>query len=74
MVTAEGLIEIDLGDFFTWVSENYAPMKNGCHSFGVPRVNKSNNTLEIDFAVASDVSPEDWTVQPKAVTQWKDLK
>lgn len=74
MVTAEGLIEIDLGDFFTWVLENYAPLKNGEHSFGVPRVNIGNSTLEIDFAVGSDSCPAEWAVPPKAVTQWKNLK
>jgi len=40
----------------------------------VPRVNKDNMTLDIDFAAATDCNPADWAVKPKAVTQWEELK
>ena len=40
---------------------------------GVPRANKSNKTLEIDFAMATDCDPGDWVEKPDAVKQWKDI-
>lgn len=70
--TAEGTIEIDLEDFFTWVYEKYVPTNGAVYQYGVPRTNKSNQTLEVDFAMATDVDPKDWFEQPDAVKQWKD--
>jgi len=72
--TAEGTIEIDLAEFFTWVYENYAPGMAGAeYQYGVPRANKSNQTLEIDFAMATNCHPKDWFEQPDVVKQWKDV-
>jgi hypothetical protein len=71
--TAEGTIEIDLAEFFTWVYENYVPSTYAEFKYGVPRANKSNKTLEIDFAMATDCDPGDWVEKPDAVKQWKDI-
>ncbi len=70
--TAEGTIEIDLADFFTWIYQNYAPVNGVEYQYGVPRVNKSNQTLEVDFAMGTDCNPKDWFEQPNAVKQWID--
>jgi len=70
--TAEGTIEIDLAEFFTWLDKNYAPSSGAERKYGVPRTNKSNQTLEIDFAMATDCDPGDWAEQPDAVKQWRD--
>lgn len=71
--TAEGTIEIDLAEFFTWVHKNYAPVNSAEYQYGVPRVNTSNKTLEIDFAMATGCNPEDWIEQPDVIKQWKDV-
>ena len=70
--TAEGTIEIDLAEFFTWVYENYAPANGVEYQYGVPRANKSNQTLEIDFAMATGSNPKDWMEQPDALKQWEN--
>ena len=72
--TAEGTIEIDLAEFFKWVQENYAPAKGAEYQYGVPRANKSNHTLEIDFAMGTECHPEDWIEKPNALKQWDELK
>lgn len=72
--TAEGTIEIDLAEFWAWVHKEYVPTPGGEVQYGVPRINKSNQTMEIDFAVGSDSNPEEWFVQPQVIQQWKDLK
>ena len=70
-VTQEGTIEIDLAEFWSWVAKQHEAM--GEVAYGIPRVNKSNQTLEIDFAASSDGLPSDWAQKPKAVTQWDSL-
>ena len=73
--SSEGTIEIDLADFWEWVHRMHLPVSHGTEiRFGVPRVNKSNMTLDIDFAAATDNDPGDWAVKPKAVTQWEELE
>lgn len=70
--TCEGTIEIDLVDFWEFVAkyrETSAEI-----AYGVPRVNRSNNTMEIDFAESSDGDPAAWSVKPESVTQWEQLK
>jgi hypothetical protein len=74
--TAEGTIEIDLEEFFTWVYQNYAPAR-ACgaeYQYGVPRVNKGSQVLEIDFAMATDCNPKDWIQEPDVLKQWEELK
>jgi hypothetical protein len=38
-------------DFYNWLEENYAPDVSAEYQywFGVPRLNKSDETIEIDF-------------------------
>jgi hypothetical protein len=73
--TSEGTIEIDLADFWEWVHKEHLPAPQWAEiEYGVPRVNKSNMTLDIDFAASSERSPADWIQKPKAVTQWNELE
>lgn len=73
--TSEGTIEIDLADFWEWVHKEHLPVPKGSvYRCGVPRINKSNMTLDIDFAASTDNDPGSWAVKPKAVTQWEELK
>ena len=75
MITQEGTIEIPLEEFWEWVQKTYADHMNGMEtSYGVPRVNKGNDTLEIDFAAADDGHPSQWAEKPKSVKQWEELK
>ncbi len=69
--TAEGTIQIDLAEFFAWVYQNYAPANGAEYVYGVPRTIKCNQTLEIDFAMATDCDPNDWVELPHAAKQWK---
>ena len=71
--TAEGTIEIDIAEFTEWVYKNYMP-KDVEFQLGVPRVNKSNQTFEVDFAMSTDGNPRDWAKTPDAVKQWDALK
>jgi hypothetical protein len=72
--TAEGTIEIPLEEFWDFVTKNYSPTNNDEIRFGVPRVNKSNQVLEIDFAFSNDTSPDNWSVKPDCLKQWDELK
>ena len=72
--TAEGTIEIDLADFTEWIYENYLPTKGVEFELGVPRVNKGNQVLEVDFAMATNCSPRDWFEKPDVLKQWEELK
>jgi len=72
--TSEGTIEIDLVEFWNWVgNEHYAVPLGSVVLYGVSRVNKSNMTLDIDFAASTDGNPADWIQKPRAVTQWEEL-
>lgn len=53
--TAKGTIEIDLKELLIWVHENNAPANGVEYHYGDPRVNKSNETLEIDFAMTKSL-------------------
>ena len=71
--TYEGMIEIPLEDFWQFVAR-YHP-KDGQPCYGVPRANKGNGTLEIDFAMGTDdVSPYEWAEKPKALRQWEEAE
>jgi hypothetical protein len=71
--TSEGTIEIDLVEFWNWVgNEHYAVPRGSVVRYGVPRVNKDNMTLDIDFAASTVGNPADWIQKPKAVTQWNE--
>jgi len=71
--TYEDMIEISLEDFWQFVAK-YHP-KEGQPAYGVPRVNKGNDTLEIDFAMGTDdVSPYEWAEKPQALKQWEGIE
>jgi hypothetical protein len=72
--TAEGTIEIELGEFFNWVYSNYAPCKGAEFQYGVPRINKGNVTMEIDFAMATECHPKEWIEKPDVCKQWNELE
>lgn len=72
-VTYEGTIEIPLEDFWQWVAQ-HAPTRSHEVAYGVPRVNVENSTLDIDFAASDECDPRAWAEQPRAVTQWDDLR
>ena len=72
--TAEGTIEIDFTEFLVWVNKNYNPYPRAEVQYGVPRVNKSNRTMEIDFAMGTETNPKDWFVKPDVLKQWEELK
>jgi hypothetical protein len=72
MIVGEALIEIDMADFWEFVRKHHPDL--GETLYGVPRVNKSNGTLEIDVAFSESCSPKDWAVKSKAESQWEDLK
>ncbi len=72
--TAEGTIEIDLAEFWEWVYKDYSPCKGVEYQYGVPRVNKSNQILEIDFAMATGCNPKEWSEKPNVCKQWDELK
>jgi hypothetical protein len=62
----------DLEEFWSLISQ-YVDTDNEVF-FGVPRVNFSNKTIEIDYAYSSDGSPTEWAKAPEAVRQWDELK
>jgi len=69
----EGTIKIDLAEFWRWVRDDYSPFYGETEiQFGVPRIDRDNQTLDIDFAASSECNPTKWVVKPKAVTQWTD--
>lgn len=72
--TAKGTIEIDLSEFWGWVHKNYDPCPSAEVQYGVPRVNKSNQTMEIDFAMGTETNPKEWFVKPDVLKQWEELK
>lgn len=68
--TYEGVIEIPLEEFWAFVSK-YGPSDSDEIRYGVPRANRQNATIEIDYAGDSDGCPECWLVKPIAITQWE---
>lgn len=73
MLTQEGVIEIPLEDFWNWMIKVHAHNLVGMETaFGVPRVNKENQTIEVSFAASSDGDPKSWATPPKCMTEWAD--
>jgi len=68
--TAEGTIEIPTEEFFNWMYKNYTPCSGVEYQYGVPRVNKSNQTIEVDFAMGTETNPKEWHVKPDFLKQW----
>lgn len=55
----KGMVEIPLEDFWVIVRDFSDPRKDLHLKYGVPRVNKSNQTIEIDYMFNSDIPVED---------------
>lgn len=72
-LVGEATIEIDLLEFWEWVSKTQHPELKEV-LYGVPRINKSNLTMEIDVAFSEYCSPKDWAEKSKAQNQWEELK
>ena len=76
-IASEGFIEIPLEQLREWIIR-YNPQLNKSNlTLGVPRVNASNMTLEIDFAASfgdDATEPSEWAETPKALNQWKELQ
>lgn len=70
----EGVIEIELADFWDWLLKNHLPATGDMIQFGVPRVSLDNDTLEISYAGADQAHPADWATTSKADQEWKALK
>lgn len=75
MSNGEGTIEIDLAEFWEFVSR-YHDHQSAQTFFGVPKVNKENHTIEIDYMYNTEINPSneaDFEIS-KCKTQWNDLK
>lgn len=72
--TLEGKIEIPLEDFWQWFHENYVPsgLRSSESVFGVPRVNISNMTIEVEVALDSDNNPRNWIEPPSIIKEWDE--
>lgn len=69
----DGVIELSREEFESWLHENHAPTGKGPIVYGVPRVNKSNQTVEIAFAAGSDdAPPQQWSDKPRALVEWEE--
>ena len=69
----DGVIELSRNEFEGWLHEQYAPVVKGPIVYGVPRVNKSNQTIEIAFAAGSDdAPPQQWADKPRAIVEWEE--
>lgn len=72
--TYEGVIEIELAEFWDWLIKNHLPATGDMIQFGVPRVNLGNDTLEISYAGADQSHPADWATKSTADQEWAALK
>jgi hypothetical protein len=72
MIHGQGTVEIEFADFWDFVRKHHPEL--GEVFYGVPRVNKSNQTLEIDIAFATECNPRDWAEKSKAEKQWEEIK
>jgi hypothetical protein len=72
-MTCEGLIEIPLEDLWVFVSQHH-DKTTGEVLYGVPRINKANNCLEVSFAVSTEGHPSEWAVASEAQKEWDALK
>lgn len=71
----EGTIEIPMEEFWRFVYRYDPTQQSGMETaYGVPRITQDGNTMEIDFAAASEGDPNDWAVKPKCTLQWEEHK
>jgi hypothetical protein len=66
----EGKIEIPMEEFWAFVNK-YHEHKTAELAFGVPKVNKENETMEINYAYGTESNPIAWSVKPKCLEEWK---
>jgi len=71
--TYEGLIEIPFKEFWAFV-KGYLLEGGDVIAYGVPRINKQNQCIEIDFAASDEGDPSEWATIPMAVKQWKEFE
>lgn len=71
-IVGESVVEIDLTDFWAFVAKHHPHFEEVM--YGVPRVNKSNGTIEIDTAFGTSCHPTDWAKKSKAQQQWEELE
>ena len=69
----DGVIELSREEFEEWLNKYHAPVGKGPIAYGVPRVNKSNQTIEIAFAAGSDDAPPyQWADKPRAIVELEE--
>jgi hypothetical protein len=72
-IATEGTIEIPLEQLQEWIARENPQLRATILHLGVPKTNKDNRTLEIDFVAASGddpTNPMDWAEKPNALKQW----
>ena len=69
----DGVIELSRVEFEEWLNKYHAPVGKEPIAYGVPRLNKSNQTIEIAFAAGSDdAPPQQWADKPRALVEWEE--
>ena len=73
-ITGELRIEVLLPDFYAFLNK-YLP-EDYIKTYGVPRVNIGNQTLEIDVLIDDCDNPTDWIdyKETSVAKQWQELK
>lgn len=71
---AEGVISIDLADFWDWVinESDYLNSDSLKVAFGVPRIDKQNKRILINFVASSLDSPHHWLEKPDCLNEWDE--
>lgn len=75
--TGNGMLEIDLDDFWRYVKDNIPiHLSNNNIFYGVPRINEVNQTMEIDYRFNDEINPtmEGNHDESKEKLQWDELK
>jgi len=72
--TGEGTIEVELADFWKWISNYHDHSSSTCLVYGVPQINKENQTIEVKYAFdTSGDSPKEWGTTPEFLKDWKGV-
>lgn len=69
-ITIEGKIEIPEVDFWEFVSK-YVP-DGFMYLYGIPKFNKENKTMDINFAASSETDPRNWVEKPACIKEWEN--
>ena len=65
IVTAEGVVDIELTEFWEWVRNQSDLPKATNLVFDLPTINKANQSIEVKFAFGSEESPTEWFKKPE---------